>query len=167
MTGSSRSAIGPVGSRRGVGPSHVHLPLAEMLVTRWRKWSRMSGVAETHSPEDLQRVTCARMTITANTLLRPKSVRMKTAGGNGAHPRLSRRTGRERPPLRVGTHIDLTERKRAEVERHRLLEISGHHRLHRHDGSGGRTIYANGMLLAPRATTTSPPRRPAALRSSS
>ena len=59
-------------------------------------------------------------------------------------------------PLRVsGTHIDITERKRAETERHRLLEIiEATTDFIATMDLEGRTIYANGALLRLRGDAT-------------
>jgi PAS domain S-box-containing protein len=59
-------------------------------------------------------------------------------------------------PLRVsGMHIDLTERKHAEAERHRLLEIiEATTDFIATMDLEGRTIYANGALLRLRGDTT-------------
>ena len=130
-----------------------------------RRWAEMLGYTleevEPHErawqklihPEDLQRVTCALNDhIKGQTPFYETEHRLRMKDGRWKWV-LTRGSVVERDenghPLRVsGTHIDLTERKRAEVERHRLLEIIGATTDYIATMDlEGRTIYANGMLL--------------------
>ena len=130
-----------------------------------RRWTDMLGYAmeevEPHErswqklihPEDLRRVTRALDAhLQGQTPFYETEHRLRTKDG-GWKWVLTRGSVVERDesgrPLRVsGTHIDLTERKRAEAERHRLLEIieATTDYIATMD-LGGRTIYSNGTLL--------------------
>ncbi len=130
-----------------------------------QRWTDMLGYAmeevEPHErswqklihPEDLRRVTRALDAhLQGQTPFYETEHRLRTKDG-GWKWVLTRGSVVERDesgrPLRVsGTHIDLTERKRAEAERHRLLEIieATTDYIATMD-LGGRTIYSNGTLL--------------------
>jgi PAS domain S-box-containing protein len=130
-----------------------------------QRWTDMLGYAmeevEPHErswqklihPEDLHRVTCALDAhLQGQTPFYEAEHRLRTKDG-GWKWVLTRGSVVERDesgrPLRVsGTHIDLTERKRAEAERHRLLEIieATTDYIATMDLEG-RTIYVNGSLL--------------------
>ncbi len=130
-----------------------------------RRWTEMLGYqldeVEPHErswqrlihPEDLPRVTSALEShLKGQTPFYETEHRLQTKDG-GWKWVLTRGSVVQRDdqgrPLRVsGTHIDLTERKRAEAERHRLLEIieATTDYVATMDLEG-RTIYANGALL--------------------
>jgi PAS domain S-box-containing protein len=137
-----------------------------------RRWAEMLGYTleevEPHErswqklihPEDLHRVNGAlEAHLQGHTPFYEAEHRLRTKNG-GWKWVLTRGSIVERDengrPLRVsGTHIDLTERKRAEVERHRLLEIieATTDYVATMDLEG-RTIYANGALLRLRGDAT-------------
>jgi two-component system, cell cycle sensor histidine kinase and response regulator CckA len=130
-----------------------------------RRWTEMLGYQieeiEPHErswqklihPEDLSRVTEAlNAHLQGQAPFYETEHRLRTKDG-GWKWVLTRGSVVERDPdgrpLRVsGTHIDLTDRKRAEAERHRLLEIieATTDYIATMDLEG-RTIYANGTLL--------------------
>jgi len=130
-----------------------------------QRWTEMLGYAleevEPHErswqrlihPEDLQRVTSALDAhLQGVTPFYEIEHRLRTKDG-GWKWVLTRGSVVQRDesgrPLRVsGTHIDLTDRKRTEAERHRLLEIieATTDYVATMD-LDGRTIYANGALL--------------------
>jgi two-component system, cell cycle sensor histidine kinase and response regulator CckA len=141
---------------RDVGTGHL---------TFNQRWTEMLGYTleevEPHErswkqlihPEDLPRVNCALNDhLKGRTPFYETEHRLRMKDGQWKWV-LTRGSVVERDedgrPLRVsGTHIDLTERKRAEAERHRLLEIIGATTDYIATMDlEGRTIYANGVLL--------------------
>jgi PAS domain S-box-containing protein len=137
-----------------------------------RLWAEMLGYAleevEPHErswqrlihPEDLHRVTSVLDAhFQGQTPFYETEHRLRTKDG-GWKWVLTRGSIVERDengrPLRVsGTHIDITERKRAETERHRLLEIiEATTDFIATMDLEGRTIYANGALLRLRGDAT-------------
>ncbi len=150
-----------VGAQLGVWDRDI----ASGRLTFNRRWTEMLGYTleevEPHErswqnlihPEDLDRVTGALDAhLQGQTPFYEAEHRLRTKDG-GWKWVLTRGSVVERDesgrPLRVsGTHIDVTERKRAEAERHRLLEIieATTDYIATMD-LDGRTIYENGALL--------------------
>jgi PAS domain S-box-containing protein len=146
--------------------------IATGVVTFNRRWAEMLGYTleevEPHErswqklihPEDIGRVTGAMDAhLRGETPFYETEHRLKTKNGGWkwvlTRGSIVERDGGDRPLRVSGTHIDLTERKFAEAERHRLLEIiEATTDFVATMDLEGRTIFANNALLRLRGDTT-------------